>query len=108
MSLHPYGDASVVTLVVTMTFKPEHDQDFVNLARAFVAKVHALEPDTLLYALTKHPTEPHTYVWVERYRNLAALEAHGGSPHMAEVFPSVERWLAKPPEMLQLAQVAPL
>lgn len=45
----------------------------------FAEKVHANEPGTLLYVLTKHPDEPHTYLWIERYRDQTALRSSPGS-----------------------------
>jgi quinol monooxygenase YgiN len=102
-----HGNAQVVTLVVTMTFKPEHEHDFLAMAREFTATVHATEPDVLLYTLHKHPSEPHTYVWVERYRNEAALGHHMSTPAMQAVFPKLQNYLAGPPSMLKLDQVVP-
>lgn len=103
-----HGDASVVSLVVTMTLKPEREAEFLAAAREIAAKVHAGEPGVLLYALTRHPTEPHTYVWVERYADAAALDSHGQAPYMKEVLSLLPGWLARPPVMLKLAQVLPL
>lgn len=75
-----HGNSEVVTLIVEMTVKPEYEQEFLDYVASFVEKVHANEPGTLLYVLTSHPTEPHTYLWVERYRNQEALQAHMEAP----------------------------
>jgi quinol monooxygenase YgiN len=71
--------------------------------------VHANEPGTLLYVLTKHPTEPHTYLWVERYRDQAAEQAHGEAPYFGEAMSRIQdpKWWAKPGEVLLLTQVVP-
>lgn len=108
-SVNVHGDSDVVTLVVTMAVKPEHEQEFLDFAAYLVKKVHANEPDTLLYVLTQHPTEPQTYLWVERYRNQEALEAHNETSYMGEAISKVEdpKWWTKSPEMLPLAQVVP-
>ena len=66
-----------VNQLVTMTFAPEHEEAFIELATSVVAQVRANEPDTLLYVLTKDPERDHTYVWIERYRDQQAL---GGCP----------------------------
>ncbi|HLF72116.1 MAG TPA: putative quinol monooxygenase [Dehalococcoidia bacterium] len=101
------GDTNTLTLVVTMTMKPEAEAAFLAQARDFIATVEAEEPGTILYVLTKHPEREHTYVWVERYRDLAAAEAHRNSPYMAETMPKIREWLAAPPEFLRLRQVLP-
>lgn len=64
-------------------------------------------PDTVLYALHSHSTEPHTYVTVERYRNGDALARHLESPYVAEAMSKLPDFLAKPPEMIELNQVLP-
>jgi quinol monooxygenase YgiN len=107
-----HGNSEAVTMVVEMTVKPEHEQEFLDYVAGFMEKVHVNEPGTLLYVLTRHPTEPHTYLWVERYRDQEALQAHMGAPYMVEPVSRAQdpewKWWAKPPELLlQLAQVLP-
>ena len=104
-SLH--GSRNVVSLVVTMAIKPEHEQEFLELARVTAAKVHSDEPGVLLYVLTKHPTEPSTYVWLERYRDAAAVEAHMQSAHLKAALTKLPGLLAKPPQGMKLEQVLP-
>lgn len=101
------GDTDVVTQIVTMTIKPEDERTFLELAAGVIEKVQANEPDTLLYVLTEHPNEPHTYVWVERYPNEQALAAHGEAPYIVEALQQLPGWWAKPPELLKLGQVLP-
>lgn len=90
-----------------MAIKPEHEQEFLQLARDTAAKVHSEEPGVLLYVLTKHPTEPSTYVWLERYRDPAAVDAHMNSAHMKAAIAKLHDWLAKPPELMKLEQMLP-
>jgi len=104
---HDHGDSNVVTLVVTVTIKPEQEQAYLDASREFILKVHQAEPGIVLYALNKHDSEPHTYVWVERYRDEAALADHVKTPHMAAIMSKVGDWLAKPPTILKLRQVLP-
>jgi quinol monooxygenase YgiN len=77
--------AGTITLVVTMQFKAEQEATFLGVARSFAEWVRVNEPGTLLYTLSKDPSREHTYVWVERYRDEAALEAHRTSAPMTEV-----------------------
>jgi quinol monooxygenase YgiN len=108
-STNAHGNADVVTALVTMTLNPEYEQEFLDFAAYFAEKVHANEPGTLLYVLTKHPTEPHTYLWVERYRDQAAEQAHSEAPYFAEAISKIQdpAWWAKPGEVLLLTQVVP-
>ncbi|CAN5820560.1 hypothetical protein BH23ACT11_BH23ACT11_31330 [soil metagenome] len=104
-----HGNSETVTMVVEMAVKPEYEKEFLDLASRIAEKVHANEPGTLLYVLTRHPTEPHTYLWVERYRNQEALQAHMESPYMGEAMSKIQdpEWWAKEHDMLQLTQVVP-
>ena len=108
-STNAHGNADVVIQLVTMTVKPEYEQEFLDFAASFAAKVHANEPGTLLYVLTKHPTEPHTYLWVERYRDHAAEQAHGEAPYFSVAISKMQdpAWWAKPGDVLTLTQVVP-
>ena len=108
-STHAHGNADVVTQIITMTLNPEYEQEFLDFAAYFAEKVHANEPGTLLYVLTKHPTEPYTYLWVERYRDQEASKAHSEAPYFSEAISKKEdpAWWAKPGDMLTLTQVVP-
>lgn len=107
---YDHGGAGIITFVVTMRPKPEHEQGFLDFAAAYAEKVRGNEPDTLLYTVNKHADEPHTYVWVERYRDEKALAAHSEAPYLSEAMDSwitnASKW-AKPHEMIRLDQVVP-
>ncbi len=96
-----------ITLVGTMTIKPEHEEEFLAYATSTVETVLQKEPGTILYTLHSHPTTAHAYVWVERYRDANALEAHAEAPYIREAMGKLQKWLAEPPELLQLRQIVP-
>jgi len=98
---------SIITLVVTMTVKPEQEAAFLKMTGEFIAWVHANEAGTLLYTLNRNSDAGHTFTWVERYRDEAALAAHGASDEMAAARAQLPDMLAKPPERVRLQQVAP-
>ena len=70
-----HGTAGVLTAVVTMTVKPDREEDYLAFVTGVMETVHREEPDVLLYVMHRHPQLPHTFVWVERYASRAALEA---------------------------------
>ncbi len=102
-----FGGSDAITFVATVTIKPEHEEEFVALVTAMADKVQVNEPGTTLYVLHRHPTEPHTYVAVERYCDADALTAHAESPYFGEAMGKLQDWLAKPIEFLQLHQIVP-
>ena len=102
-----HGDSRVITLIGTMALKPEHEPEFVDVARRTAQTVHESEPGTILYVMHEHPTEPHAYVWVERYRDAEALKAHVEAPYIGEAMANLASWLSRPPELMQLNQMVP-
>jgi quinol monooxygenase YgiN len=101
------GSTRAVTKIVTVTIAPEHEAELVAYVPQLVARVHANEPGTLLYVVTKHPDRPHTYVWIERYQDEAALKAHVEQPYVVEAVDTVSGWWVAEPKVLQLSQIAP-
>jgi quinol monooxygenase YgiN len=85
----------------------DREAEFLETAAAFAEWVYANEPGTLLYVLTKHPSRDLTYVWVERYRDEAAMTAHRDSARLAETLPRVRECLDGAPELLRLEQAVP-
>ncbi|MDP8929613.1 MAG: hypothetical protein M3O70_13835 [Actinomycetota bacterium] len=81
-------------------------------------QVRQNEPGTLLYVLTRLPSQSlagtdvgdvfgHTYVWVERFRDEPALQAHMSAPYVGEFLSKARGWLIGPPQLLQLTQIVP-
>ncbi|HWC30765.1 MAG TPA: putative quinol monooxygenase [Dehalococcoidia bacterium] len=110
VSSEPSADGETpeaVTLILTMPIKAEFEGDFLAMSREFVAKIHANEPGTLLFVITRHPEREHTYVLVERYRDEAAFAVHRDSPYLAAIRPKLAQYLDGRPELLRLEQVIP-
>jgi quinol monooxygenase YgiN len=103
----PHGSEGVVSLVVTMTVKPESEQEFVDICRAFAAYVHTHYAGVLLYTLNKDPRLEHTYVWIERYVDEEAIRNKAATPEYKAAVSKVLPLLAKPPEGRRLFQVVP-
>ena len=99
------GGSEIITFMGTTTIKPEHEEAYVALTKATAEMIRGHEPDTLLHLSYRHPSEPHTYVFVERYRNAAAVQAHADAPYLREAMEKVHSWLAKPLDVLRLSEI---
>jgi quinol monooxygenase YgiN len=99
--------SSIVSLVVTMTVKPEQEAAFLAMTSDFIRWVHANEPGTLLYVLNRKADAEHTFTWVERYQDEAALQAHLTSEELAKARARLSDMLAEPPTRMRLHQVLP-
>ena len=91
-------------IVATIKVKPGMEQQFEAVAKELVAKVNANEPGCRLYAL--HRAEaPQTYVFMERYADQAAVEAHRGTDYFKALGRKMGEFTAGRPEVLRLKEV---
>lgn len=74
----------MIAVVATIKTKPGQGAEFEAVARELAAKVNAEEPGCKLYQLCK-AGEPDTYVFMERYVDQAAIEAHRVTPYFKEL-----------------------
>lgn len=72
----PAFSRDATTFVVVFKVKPGKDAEFEQVFRNVEARVLHNEPGNRSYELYRNG-QPHTYVIVERYRNPAAVTAHG-------------------------------
>lgn len=68
--------STATTFVVKFKVKPGQNAAFEAAFRQMEAKVAANEPGNLSYELYRNG-QPQTYVIIERYKDLAAVAAHG-------------------------------
>ena len=73
----------MILVVAKLDVAGEHRDAFVEAARAAVAEVRA-EEGCLAYDLHEDVERPGRFVFVEEYRDEAALSAHSGSRHLAD------------------------
>jgi len=107
MDRHALGDAKTLTLVISMPIKPKYEETFLAKATEFMSLVRDNEPGTILYSVSKHPTQAHTFVWVERYRDAAAADAHQATPYFQALLPSLPEWIGGDVAGKELTQVSP-
>jgi quinol monooxygenase YgiN len=91
-------------VVATLKVKPGMEKDFEAVAKDLVAKVNANEPGCKLYAL-HHGEAPHTYVFIERYADQAAVDAHRASDHFKTLGRKMGEYMEGRPEVLRLREV---
>jgi quinol monooxygenase YgiN len=95
-------------VVATLRVKPGMEQAFEAVAKELVAKVNANEPGCTLYALHR-PTEgadtPSTYVFMERYVDQAAVDAHRASEHFKALGRKMGEYMEGRAEVMRLREV---
>jgi quinol monooxygenase YgiN len=91
-------------VVATIKVKPGMEKEFEAVAKELVAKVNAGEPGCTLYAL-HHGEAPNTYVFMERYADQAAVDAHRASDHFKTLGRKMGEFMDGRPEVLRLREV---
>ena len=94
----------MIGVVATIKVREGTGEQFEAVPKELVAAVRAHEPGCLLYAL--HRTEdPSTYVFMERYRDEAALEAHRKTDHFRQIGRRMGEFMDGRPDILRLQEV---
>jgi len=91
-------------VVATLKVKPGMEAQFEAVAKELVAKVNASEPGCKLYALHRAETAG-TYVFMERYVDQAAVEAHRATEHFRTLGRKMGEFMDGRPEVLRLQEV---
>ncbi len=64
------------------------------------------EPGTLLYTLNRDKKNPNLLIFMERYKDQAALEFHGSTPHFKAFFGKGAELLSGRPEISVMEEIA--
>ena len=91
-------------VVATLKVKPGMEKQFEAVAKELVAKVNANEPGCKLYAL-HHSETPGTYIFMERYVDQAAVEAHRASDYFKTLGRKMGEYMDGRAEVLRLREV---
>jgi quinol monooxygenase YgiN len=90
--------------IATIKVKAGMEKDFEAVAKELVAKVNANEPGCKLYAL-HHGEAPQTYVFMERYVDQAAVEAHRAADYFKTLGRKMGEFMDGRAEVLRLREV---
>jgi quinol monooxygenase YgiN len=94
----------MLATIATIKVKDGHQSQFEDIAKQLVAAVNEKEPGCKLYCLNKGE-DPLTYVFMERYVDEAAVEAHRKSDHFRSLGRAMGEYMDGAPEILRLKEV---
>lgn len=89
----------MIGVVAKLTVASGKEQEFEAAAQALAQKVNAQEEGCLLYELFKSKSEPGVYVFMEKYADKAALDAHGKTDYFLAAQPTLGGCLAAAPDI---------
>ena len=95
----------MIGVVATIKVKDGQGDEFVKAASELVKQVNANEKGCLLYVLYKSD-EPNTYVFLERYKDQAAVDEHRGTEHFKTLGRAMGEFMDGRPDVKRFQQVA--
>lgn len=93
-----------ITVVAKLKAKAGSEKEVEEALKAMIPKVRQ-EQGTLSYILHRSTQDPTVFVFYEVYRDQAAFDAHGKTPHMAELFGKLRGLLEGPPALDKLTEL---
>ncbi|RJP26413.1 MAG: antibiotic biosynthesis monooxygenase [Candidatus Abyssobacteria bacterium SURF_5] len=94
----------MIAVIAKVPVKPELKDEAIKEVKLLMAHV-AKEEGTLHYTLNINPNEPNTLVFMERYKDVDALSAHGSSPHFMEFMGKAMSFASGPPDIVTLDEI---
>jgi quinol monooxygenase YgiN len=94
----------MIAVVAKIPVKPEAKEDAIKEVKNLMAKV-AKEEGTLHYTLNIDQNNPDTLVFIERYKDMAALGVHGSTSHFQEFMEKSMAFAAGMPEIVVLDEI---
>lgn len=78
---------------------------FEEFCKEVIDAVRANEPGNLFYSLFRTERKGE-YVFIERWTDQAAIDAHGKAPHMKDALPRFAEFVAGPVELEQYDEIS--
>lgn len=94
----------MIAVIAKIPVKSEAKDEAIEEIKALMAKV-AGEEGTLHYTLNIDKNNPDTLVFIERYKDMEALGAHGATEHFQEFMGKSMNFAAGPPEITVLEEI---
>ena len=91
-------------VIAKIKVKDGQQAQFEETAKRLVAAVNANEPGCKLYALHK-TDDPLLYVFMERYEDQAAVDAHRGSDHFKTIGRGMGQYMDGKPDIMRVTEV---
>ena len=94
----------MITVIAKLPLQEGKAEETITRIKALMKKV-ATEEGTLLYSLNRKSSDPNTLIFVERYKDKAALAAHSATPHFKEFSGKLATVLAGKPDIAVLEEL---
>lgn len=95
----------MIGAVAELTVKDGSQADFEKVAKELVAAVNANEPGVLLYKLFKQRESTTVYIFMEQYKDQAAVDAHRAAEHFKRLGRAMGPFLDGAPKVTRMDSV---
>lgn len=95
----------MVVLVAIMHAKAGKEAELETALKAVFPKVKQ-EEGTVQYILHASKTDPGKFLFYEKYKDKAALDFHGSTPYLQQLFTTIEPLLAGKPDIELFDEIA--
>lgn len=85
-------------IIAKAYIKPGKEADFINAAKSIIESSNK-EEGCLGYQLYQDPYEKTNFIFVEKYKNQAAIDFHFAAPYFSEFGTLIADWTSKPTEI---------
>jgi len=75
--------------IATLRIKRGREAEFERLQQELSGLTHAQEPDTHVYDVIRHRTDPSVYVVYARFKDEAAFQLHQATPFHERLVPPI-------------------
>lgn len=85
-------------IIARAYIKPGREADFINAAKSIIESSNK-EEGCLGYMLYQDPYEKTNFIFVEKYKNQAAIDFHFAAPYFSEFGTLIADWTSKPTDI---------
>ncbi|MFZ2338497.1 MAG: putative quinol monooxygenase [Bacteroidales bacterium] len=85
-------------IIAKSYIKPGKEADYINAAKTIIESSNK-EEGCLGYMLYQDPYEKTNFIFVEKYKNQAAIDFHFAAPYFSEFGTIIADWTSKPTEI---------
>jgi quinol monooxygenase YgiN len=96
----------MLTIVAKMKIKPGKESDAEEALRGMIGYVRSAEPGTLRYVLHRGVADPTELLMYEQYADQAAVDTHGTSDRIQQLFATLAPLLDGQPSIEMYREVA--
>ena len=87
-----------MVIIAKVSVKPEKTKDFIAVAKEIIEKSNK-EPGCLSYQLYQDPYDASKFVFVEEYKNQAAVDSHFATEHFKAFGPKIGDMVSAPADI---------